>query len=43
MAEGEAMRAAIPGAELVVLHRTGHLSNLENPLGFNRALGQWLK
>lgn len=41
--ESEAMKAAIPGAELVVLHNIGHLSNLENPIAFNRALGQWLK
>jgi 3-oxoadipate enol-lactonase len=34
----EAMVAAIPGAELVVLDGAGHLSNLEAPDGFTAAL-----
>jgi pimeloyl-ACP methyl ester carboxylesterase len=33
-----AMHAAIPGARLLVLPRTGHLSNLEEPAGFDAAL-----
>ncbi len=32
------MAARIPGAELEVIPRAGHLSNLENPEAFNRAL-----
>jgi pimeloyl-ACP methyl ester carboxylesterase len=34
----EPMAKAIPGAELVSLDGAGHLSNLEDPEGFNRAL-----
>jgi pimeloyl-ACP methyl ester carboxylesterase len=37
-AMSEAMAAAIPGAELVVLDGAGHLSNLEDPDGFTAAL-----
>lgn len=37
-AETQAMRAAIRGAQLLVLPRAGHLSNLESPLAFNDAL-----
>ncbi|MER6183295.1 alpha/beta hydrolase [Streptomyces sp. NPDC001652] len=33
-----AFRAAIPGAELVVLPGAGHVSNLERPQEFNRAV-----
>lgn len=36
----EAMAAAIPNAELVVLEGAGHLSNLEDPEGFLSALRQ---
>ena len=36
--EAEAMARAIPGARLVVLAETGHLSNLEDPPRFNAAL-----
>jgi 3-oxoadipate enol-lactonase len=38
MADSEAMHQAIPGSRLVRLAGAGHLSNLENPLGFNAAL-----
>ena len=34
----EPIATAIPGAELVTLEGAGHLSNLEDPDGFNRAL-----
>jgi 3-oxoadipate enol-lactonase len=37
-----AMAAAIPGAELVVLPRAGHLSSLEQPEAFNAALLRFL-
>lgn len=36
------MADAIPGAELVVLHDVGHLTNLEAPADFNRHLGAFL-
>lgn len=36
------MAAAIPGARLVVLREAGHLSNIEQPLEFNRALDEFL-
>jgi len=38
----EGMQHAIPGAELVVIPRAGHLSNLEQPEEFNRALARFL-
>jgi 3-oxoadipate enol-lactonase len=37
-ADSEAMHRAIRHSRLVILPRAGHLSNLENPLGFNDAL-----
>ncbi len=37
-----AMASALPDATLVTLPRAGHLSNLEHPLAFNRALHAWL-
>src|SRR6185436_12890251 len=37
-AEAEAMRRQIPGSRLVTLARAGHLSNLEEPAGFNASL-----
>ena len=40
--ESEAMAAAIPQAQLVLLPRAGHLSNLETPTAFTEALGQFL-
>ncbi len=33
---------AIPGARLVVVPDAGHISNLENPAAFNRALAEFL-
>lgn len=41
-ADSEAMAAAIPGAELVILPGAGHLSNLEAPTAFTEALGRFL-
>ena len=37
------MAEAIPGAELGVIEGAGHVSNLEQPLEFNRLLGQHLE
>jgi len=39
----EAMAKAIPAAEFAVIPRTGHLSNLEDSVAFNRMLDQFLK
>jgi 3-oxoadipate enol-lactonase len=36
------IQAALPGAELAILSRASHLSNLEQPAEFNRALGGFL-
>jgi pimeloyl-ACP methyl ester carboxylesterase len=36
------MARTIPGATSVVLRRTGHLSNLESPAGFNAAVKRFL-
>jgi 3-oxoadipate enol-lactonase len=41
-AESEAMAAAIPGAELVMVPGAGHLSNLEAPMAFTDALTRFL-
>jgi len=37
------MARRIPGAELVMLERTGHLANLEQPERFNKILLEFLK
>jgi 3-oxoadipate enol-lactonase len=37
-----AMADAIPGARLQVIPDAGHISNMENPQAFNRALGAFL-
>lgn len=42
VAMSEAIRAAIPGSELVVIPSASHLSNLEQPQAFNRALSDFL-
>jgi pimeloyl-ACP methyl ester carboxylesterase len=41
-AEAESMHQAMPGSELVVLPRAGHLSNLEDARGWNSSLARWL-
>lgn len=41
-AQSEAMVAALPAAQLVLLPGVGHLSNLEAPLAFNQALSDFL-
>ncbi len=40
--DSEAMRDAIPGSRLVVIEGAGHVSNLERPAQFNRALTDFL-
>ena len=42
VAMSEAIHQAIPGSELVVLPSASHLSNLEQPEAFNRALSAFL-
>lgn len=41
-AEGEKLKAGIPGAELVLIEGAGHLLNLEQPDLFNDALLDFL-
>ena len=41
-AVAEKLAVAIPGAKLVILERAGHLSNLEQPEGFNEAVRAFL-
>ena len=41
-AESEKMAKAVKGAKLVKVKKAGHLSNLEAPEGFNRALQEFL-
>jgi pimeloyl-ACP methyl ester carboxylesterase len=41
-AVSEAMAAAIPQAELVIVPGAGHLSNLEAPMAFTEALTRFL-
>jgi pimeloyl-ACP methyl ester carboxylesterase len=43
LAVAEALRAAIPGATLVVLPDAGHVCNIEAPEAFNRAVGDFLR
>ena len=40
--EMEAMHKQVAGSRLVTLPRVGHLSNLEDPSGFNAALSEFL-
>jgi 3-oxoadipate enol-lactonase len=40
--DAEATAAKIPGSRLVVIEGAGHLSNVERPEEFNRALGDFL-
>ncbi len=42
LAVAEKLTAGIRGAKLVILERAGHLSNLEQPEGFNQALRMFL-
>jgi pimeloyl-ACP methyl ester carboxylesterase len=42
-ADAHAMVAALPDATLEVIPRAGHLSNLESPAAFNRAIAAWLE
>jgi 3-oxoadipate enol-lactonase len=39
----EEMQRSIPGAELVVIPDAGHMSNMEQPAAFNRALARFLE
>src|SRR5256885_310064 len=39
----EDMARRIPGARLVIIEEAGHLSNLDRPQEFNRALGEFLR
>jgi pimeloyl-ACP methyl ester carboxylesterase len=41
--ESEALAGAIPGAELAVLPRAGHLVAFEQPEAFNDRLAAWLR
>lgn len=41
--EAEAMQAAIPHCQLVLLERAGHLPNLEATEPFNQAVRQFIK
>ena len=41
--EARTMQEAIPGSELVIIERAGHLLNMEQPAAFNLAVHQFLK
>jgi len=41
--ESEKLAAAIPGAQLSVIPRAGHLVAFEQPDAFNRVLTEWLE
>jgi pimeloyl-ACP methyl ester carboxylesterase len=41
-AESRAMQGAIPGSRLAVIPAAGHVSNLERPEEFNRAVGEFV-
>ena len=42
-AQHEAMAAAIPGAQLAIVERCGHMCTLEQPQAVNEALADWLR
>jgi pimeloyl-ACP methyl ester carboxylesterase len=42
LARSEEMASAVPGARLVVIEQSGHLSTLEQPQAVNVALREWL-
>lgn len=42
-ADAEAMRAKIEGSQLLVIEGAGHLSNVERPEEFNRALSEFVR
>jgi 3-oxoadipate enol-lactonase len=42
VAESQKMADAVPTAELVIIPRAGHLSNIEQPQSFNAALNGFL-
>lgn len=41
--EARLMQEAIPGAELVMIEKAGHLLNMEQPAAFNQAVHQFIK
>ena len=43
VADSEKMHAAIDGSQLVVIEHAGHVSNIEQPEQFNRALSDFLQ
>src|SRR5690606_7475595 len=43
LSTSEAMAEAAPGSSLVVLPHAGHLSNMEDPEGFNKAVTDFLR
>jgi len=42
-AQHEAMAAAIPGAQLVIVEHSGHMCTMEQPQAVNEALAAWLR
>jgi pimeloyl-ACP methyl ester carboxylesterase len=42
-AQHEAMAAAIPGAQLVIVEQCGHMCTMEQPQAVNEALAAWLR
>lgn len=41
-AQHEAMAAAIPGAQLVIVENSGHMTTMEQPQAVSEALAEWL-
>jgi pimeloyl-ACP methyl ester carboxylesterase len=41
-AEMQAIAAAIPGAQYVVIHNSGHMTTMENPAAVNAALTRFI-
>ncbi|MDZ4076612.1 MAG: alpha/beta hydrolase [Hylemonella sp.] len=42
-AQHEAMAAAIPGAQLVIVENSGHMTTMEQPQAVSAALAEWLR
>ena len=43
IAEAEALRNGIPHSRMHIVPGAGHLSNLEQPAEFNRAMGEFIR
>ncbi|MDQ3064031.1 MAG: alpha/beta hydrolase, partial [Acidobacteriota bacterium] len=43
VADAEFMRDRIPDSKMAVIEGAGHMPNLENPIEFNRLIGEFIE